>query len=97
MAKIHVLLPLIFLFKDDAYWWQARKESERTARAGLIPSRALQERRIIHERTQKEANNQDAKSKLPLKWSQSVFIFLKNFGEVTFPLNSLSVLEISVT
>ncbi|XP_037902648.1 MAGUK p55 subfamily member 7 isoform X2 [Hermetia illucens] len=48
--------------QDDAYWWQARKESERTARAGLIPSRALQERRIIHERTQKEANNQDAKS-----------------------------------
>ncbi|XP_037902650.1 MAGUK p55 subfamily member 7 isoform X4 [Hermetia illucens] len=48
--------------QDDAYWWQARKESERTARAGLIPSRALQERRIIHERTQKEANNQDAKT-----------------------------------
>lgn len=38
--------------QDDAYWWQARLECERTARAGLIPSRALQERRIIHERTQ---------------------------------------------
>lgn len=38
--------------QDDNYWWQARKEIERTARAGLIPSRALQERRIIHERTQ---------------------------------------------
>ncbi|XP_055319491.1 MAGUK p55 subfamily member 7 isoform X4 [Sitodiplosis mosellana] len=42
--------------QDDGYWWQARKECERTSRAGLIPSRALQERRIIHERTQKETN-----------------------------------------
>ncbi|XP_055387498.1 MAGUK p55 subfamily member 7 isoform X3 [Condylostylus longicornis] len=49
--------------QDDGYWWQARKESERTARAGLIPSRALQERRIIHERTQKEATNTNAESK----------------------------------
>lgn len=48
--------------QDDAYWWQARKESERTARAGLIPSRALQERRIIHERTQKETNSSDSKT-----------------------------------
>ncbi|XP_017771695.1 PREDICTED: MAGUK p55 subfamily member 7 isoform X2 [Nicrophorus vespilloides] len=44
--------------QDDAYWWQARKEGDRNMRAGLIPSRALQERRIIHERTQmmKEGN-----------------------------------------
>ncbi|XP_031622259.1 MAGUK p55 subfamily member 7 isoform X3 [Contarinia nasturtii] len=42
--------------QDDGYWWQARKECERTSRAGLIPSRALQERRIIYERTQKETN-----------------------------------------
>ncbi|XP_037046238.1 MAGUK p55 subfamily member 7 isoform X4 [Bradysia coprophila] len=42
--------------QDDAYWWQARKEVERTGRAGLIPSRPLQERRIIHERTQKDTN-----------------------------------------
>ncbi|XP_055319488.1 MAGUK p55 subfamily member 7 isoform X1 [Sitodiplosis mosellana] len=47
--------------QDDGYWWQARKECERTSRAGLIPSRALQERRIIHERTQKETNG-DTKS-----------------------------------
>lgn len=47
--------------QDDAYWWQARKESERTARAGLIPSRALQERRIIHERSQMETNDADSK------------------------------------
>ncbi|KAF4531984.1 hypothetical protein B566_EDAN006529 [Ephemera danica] len=40
--------------QDDAYWWQARKEGDRNMRAGLIPSRALQERRIIHERTQRE-------------------------------------------
>ncbi|KAL5287355.1 MPP7 family protein [Megaselia abdita] len=43
--------------QDDAYWWQARKETERSARAGLIPSRALQERRVIHERTQKAQGN----------------------------------------
>ncbi|XP_044734339.1 MAGUK p55 subfamily member 7 isoform X2 [Chrysoperla carnea] len=38
--------------QDDAYWWQARKEGDKNMRAGLIPSRALQERRIIHERSQ---------------------------------------------
>ncbi|TMW41840.1 hypothetical protein DOY81_013080, partial [Sarcophaga bullata] len=48
--------------KDDAYWWQARKESERTARAGLIPSRALQERRILHERTQRDASDGESKN-----------------------------------
>lgn len=44
--------------QDDAYWWQARKETEKTARAGLIPSRALQERRIIHERNQNQTNGE---------------------------------------
>lgn len=48
--------------KDDGYWWQARHETERTARAGLIPSIALQERRIIHERTQKDPQG-DSKSR----------------------------------
>ena len=33
--------------------WQARKEQDRNMRAGLIPSRALQERRIVHERNEK--------------------------------------------
>ncbi|KRF77643.1 MAGUK p55 subfamily member 7 isoform X3 [Drosophila novamexicana] len=47
--------------QDDAYWWQARKDHERSARAGLIPSRALQERRILHERTQRECNDMDSK------------------------------------
>ncbi|XP_055707906.1 MAGUK p55 subfamily member 7 isoform X8 [Phlebotomus papatasi] len=42
--------------QDDAFWWQARKEGDRNARAGLIPSRNLQERRIIHERNQMEKN-----------------------------------------
>lgn len=55
-------LTLNWIFQDDAYWWQARKENDRSSRAGLIPSRALQERRIIHERTQKEPNG-DTKSK----------------------------------
>lgn len=44
------------IIQDDGYWWQARKEFERVSRAGLIPSRALQERRIIHERTKREAS-----------------------------------------
>ncbi|XP_017839788.1 MAGUK p55 subfamily member 7 isoform X4 [Drosophila busckii] len=47
--------------QDDAYWWQARKDHERSARAGLIPSRALQERRILHERTQREGSELDSK------------------------------------
>ncbi|XP_039228889.1 MAGUK p55 subfamily member 7 isoform X4 [Drosophila yakuba] len=47
--------------QDDAYWWQARKEHERSARAGLIPSRALQERRILHDRTQKNGTDLDSK------------------------------------
>ncbi|XP_076272184.1 membrane palmitoylated protein 7-like protein metro isoform X3 [Rhynchophorus ferrugineus] len=37
--------------QDDQYWWQARKEGDRHMRAGLIPSRALQEKRIVHERS----------------------------------------------
>ncbi|XP_072394058.1 MAGUK p55 subfamily member 7 isoform X1 [Diabrotica undecimpunctata] len=45
--------------QDDAYWWQARKEGDRNMRAGLIPSRALQERRIIHDRTQTNKNGED--------------------------------------
>ncbi|XP_060534704.1 MAGUK p55 subfamily member 7 isoform X6 [Cylas formicarius] len=44
--------------QDDQYWWQARKEGDRHMRAGLIPSRALQEKRIVHERT--EENNEEA-------------------------------------
>lgn len=38
--------------------WQARREGDRNMRAGLIPSRALQERRIIHERTQGEKDEE---------------------------------------
>ncbi|XP_043188619.1 MAGUK p55 subfamily member 7-like isoform X1 [Amphibalanus amphitrite] len=39
--------------QDDIYWWQARREGDFSMRAGLIPSRALQERRILAERTQR--------------------------------------------
>ncbi|XP_011263301.1 MAGUK p55 subfamily member 7 isoform X4 [Camponotus floridanus] len=45
--------------QDDAYWWQARREGDRNMRAGLIPSRALQERRILFERQQKEKPDED--------------------------------------
>jgi len=39
--------------QDDPYWWQARRECDRTMRAGLIPSRALQEKRVLHERSER--------------------------------------------
>ncbi|KAK3921117.1 MAGUK p55 subfamily member 7 [Frankliniella fusca] len=38
--------------QDDGEWWQARREGDRTTRAGLIPSRAHQERMILRERSQ---------------------------------------------
>uniref|UniRef100_A0A1B6CRI1 MAGUK p55 subfamily member 7 n=1 Tax=Clastoptera arizonana TaxID=38151 RepID=A0A1B6CRI1_9HEMI len=46
--------------QDDAYWWQARKEGDKDMRAGLIPSRALQERRILHERLQEDKSSKEA-------------------------------------
>ena len=33
--------------QDDASWWQARKEGEIIGRAGLIPSKQLQERFVV--------------------------------------------------
>ena len=36
--------------------WQARREYDRNMRAGLIPSRALQERRIVHERNERNGD-----------------------------------------
>lgn len=45
--------------QDDAYWWQARREGDRNMRAGLIPSRALQERRILHERSQTDKTKEE--------------------------------------
>lgn len=46
-------------------------------RAGLIPSRALQERRIIHERTQ--ADNENGNGELK-KGYITVFYCLAGFG-----------------
>lgn len=45
--------------QDDPYWWQARREQDRNMRAGLIPSRALQERRIVHERNEQNGDMAD--------------------------------------
>ncbi|CAB4065526.1 MAGUK p55 subfamily member 4,MAGUK p55 subfamily member 7 [Lepeophtheirus salmonis] len=45
--------------QDDPYWWQARKEQDRNMRAGLIPSRALQERRIVQERNEISKEDQE--------------------------------------
>ncbi|KAG7163153.1 MAGUK p55 subfamily member 3-like [Homarus americanus] len=44
--------------QDDPYWWQARREGDRNMRAGLIPSRQLQERRILSQRQEQTANGQ---------------------------------------
>ncbi|XP_026461232.1 MAGUK p55 subfamily member 7-like [Ctenocephalides felis] len=46
--------------QDDAYWWQARREGDKNMRAGLIPSRALQERRVLHERSEQRHADVDA-------------------------------------
>jgi len=45
--------------QDDPYWWQARKEGDGQMRAGLIPSRMLQEKRIAYERAHSANNNGD--------------------------------------
>lgn len=37
--------------------WQARKEGDKQMRAGLIPSRMLQEKRIAYERSHSANNN----------------------------------------
>ncbi|ROT61244.1 hypothetical protein C7M84_021004 [Penaeus vannamei] len=42
--------------QEDPYWWQARREGDRNMRAGLIPSRQLQERRILAHRQEQAAN-----------------------------------------
>ncbi|XP_046470446.1 MAGUK p55 subfamily member 7-like isoform X5 [Neodiprion pinetum] len=44
--------------QDDSHWWQARREGDRNMRAGLIPSRALQERNIVLERQLKEKSDE---------------------------------------
>lgn len=65
MGIIQRAIIIVFiLIQDDAYWWQARRESDKTTRAGLIPSRALQERRILHERSQmaREMSASESKS-----------------------------------
>ncbi|XP_046633546.1 MAGUK p55 subfamily member 7-like isoform X4 [Daphnia pulicaria] len=45
--------------QDDPYWWQARHEGDKQMRAGLIPSRMLQEKRIAYERAHSANNNAD--------------------------------------
>eukprot|EP00095_Tigriopus_kingsejongensis_P012411 maker-scaffold1642_size32345-snap-gene-0.10 protein:Tk12411 transcript:maker-scaffold1642_size32345-snap-gene-0.10-mRNA-1 annotation:"AGAP010230-PA" len=36
--------------QDDYLWWQARKDEDRKTGTGLIPSRGLQEKRILKQR-----------------------------------------------
>jgi hypothetical protein len=53
-----------FLFKKNCgsfknKRWQARHEGDKQMRAGLIPSRMLQEKRIAYERAHSVNNNAD--------------------------------------
>lgn len=66
----------LFQLNKDQYWWQAKKEVDKTTRAGLIPSRALQERRIIHERSQLAKETVESESK-----SMKRFDFQHKFHE----------------
>ena len=50
--------------QDDPYWWQARRECDRAMRAGLIPSKALQEKRILHDRSERLAETEGKASLL---------------------------------
>ncbi len=54
-------LSLVFMaiFSSIYFRWQARREQDRNMRAGLIPSRALQERRIVHERNEQNGETSD--------------------------------------
>ncbi|KAK7023590.1 MAGUK p55 subfamily member 7 [Halocaridina rubra] len=61
--KKHDILHIVT--QDDPYWWQARREGDRNMRAGLIPSRQLQERRILAQRQEHAANGQRILPKSP--------------------------------
>ncbi|XP_066250662.1 MAGUK p55 subfamily member 7 isoform X1 [Euwallacea similis] len=52
--------------QDDQYWWQARKEGDKNMRAGLIPSRALQEKRILHERESQNGEEENGLCFVPV-------------------------------
>ncbi|XP_023237890.1 MAGUK p55 subfamily member 7 isoform X1 [Centruroides vittatus] len=44
--------------QEDPNWWQARRHGERNCRAGLIPGRQLQERRLAAMRDMSEQNDE---------------------------------------
>lgn len=77
--------------QDDAYWWQARREGDRNMRAGLIPSRALQERRIIHERTTKDKTGEDVNTKLSKSGEQPVWSLALHLLPTNFPVGLCSL------
>lgn len=51
LTKKSTRINFILISTFSTFRWQSRKEGDRNMRAGLIPSRALQEKRIIAERT----------------------------------------------
>ena len=53
--------------------WQARREQDRNMRAGLIPSRALQERRIVHERNELNGELESDKGGMYFRCQNSKF------------------------
>lgn len=77
--------------QDDSYWWQARREGDRNMRAGLIPSRALQERRIIIERQQKDKtdDSQDNLSKKIIIKFYFSFIIANKFNNSSLKKNQI--------
>ena len=60
--------------------WQARRENDPSMYTGLIPSRALQEKRIIHERNQRE-NSDESTYKNVMRASKN---FTNNCGTIFF-------------
>lgn len=75
--NMHLNEIVYLIFYLCLFRWQARKEFDKTTRAGLIPSRALQERRIMHERSQmaREMSTSESKSELNLL---DFYLFLKS-------------------
>ncbi|XP_026078570.1 MAGUK p55 subfamily member 3 isoform X3 [Carassius auratus] len=55
--------------QDDPTWWQAKRVGDSNLRAGLIPSRQFQERRLLYR--MKMGTNQSPKSPRASPWDQT--------------------------
>ena len=59
LARSFISFEVLKMKQKNVTRWQARREYDRNMRAGLIPSRALQERRIVHDRNEKNPDSTD--------------------------------------